>query len=41
MAEKNKKSPLKAQIFVWEPIEGFNLDLKIFLMGTFSKTKKA
>jgi hypothetical protein len=43
LGEKSKiilKNPEKAQIFVWEPIEGFNL-VPRFFTETFAEPKKA
>jgi hypothetical protein len=40
MTEKSKKkNPQKAKTFVWEPIEGYNVEPR-FLTGTVSKPKK-
>jgi hypothetical protein len=37
--KKVKKNPQKAKTFVWEPIEGYNVEPR-FLTGTVSKPKK-
>jgi hypothetical protein len=38
MIKLSKKNPQKTQIFLWKPIEGFNLEPK-FLTWTPSKLK--